>query len=196
MTGGDDNVVQMRAAENALRQAFLGWQCRLRQLSMRDDDGRPSSGMMPTLQVAGQDVGKIAVVMSKLDCEISIAEFRHIAKRTHDPKERLEAALRHFQSSYYQDPKSFDEKLTAVFSLDAELPRQLEGRDDCRLTFTQFNQIYELDCQATLLRRDDTNYQSTYWHNRLFNPALPADVQMICFRPDWSRSKADPMPIK
>lgn len=196
MTSVDDNVVQMRAAENLLRHAFLGWQCRLRQLSMRDDEGRPSIGMMPTLHVADQEVGKIAVVISKLDSEMSTAEFRHIAKRTYDPKERFEAALRYFQSSYYQHPKSFNEKLTAVFSIDAELPKQLEGRDDCQLTFAQFNQIYELSCQANLLGRDDEKFQSTYWHNKLFNPALPADVQIICFHPDWSRSKADPMPIK
>ncbi len=195
MTGNQDNVVRMKAADDLMRKAFLGWQCRLRQLCMRDDEGRPGPGMRPALQVAGQDAGKISVVMIRNDCETGTAEFQHIVKRTHDPKERFEAALRYFQSSYFQDPTSFDGEMTAVFAMSAALPKQIAGRSDCLLTFSQFNQVYELTCEAELLASDDRRFQATYWHNKLFNPSMPAGVQVLCFRPDWAKAKAEPAPF-
>jgi hypothetical protein len=106
----------------------------------------------------------------------------------------LEAALRYFQSAYFQDPMAFDDQLTAVFAMSADLPAKLDGRADCVLTFEQFSQVYHLTCQASLLENDDRQYQATYWHNVLFNPALPAGVRIVRFSPDWSRAKATPMP--
>ena len=188
----EDKVLTVAGAP--MRRAFLGWQCRLRQLAMRDHDGRPSAGMRPTLHVAGQKVGPITVVMTRREDDDCTAEFRHIAKRTHDPKERRDAALRYFQANYFQEPERFDDRLTAVFGPDASLPRQIEGRVDCRLVFDQFSQIYELICSADLLNVDEPQFQATFWHNSLFNAALPAGVQILRFSPDWSRSRAEPAP--
>ncbi len=192
MTNGNGNVVRLKADEDLLMKAFIGWQCRLRQLAMRDHEGRPSDGMRPMLHVKGQDAGRITVLITKRDSDESTAAFRHIVKRTHDPKERFEAALRYFQSSYFQDPVSFDDQLTAVFAMSAALPQQIDGRADCTLAFEQFAQAYELPCQARLLAADDPKFQATYWHNALFNPALPAGVQIIGFSPYWNRVKAEP----
>jgi len=175
-------------------KAFLGWQCRLRQLSVRNDEGHPSPGMRPTLLVAGQDAGKITVVIVKRDSDRWTLEFQHIVKRTHDPKERFDAALRYFQSSYYQEPTSFDDRLTAVFGMAATIPKQIAGRTDCSLAFEQFRQTYRLPCKADLLDVNDPSFQATYWHNALFNPALPAGVQIIRFCPDWRDAHADPAP--
>ncbi len=38
-------VVRLETAQAALRDHFLGWQCRLRQLAVREAGGRPSSGI-------------------------------------------------------------------------------------------------------------------------------------------------------
>ena len=146
------------------------------------------------LHVAGQEAGKITVVMTKHASEESTSEFRHIVKRTHDPKERFEAALRYFQSRYFQEPTSFDDQLFAVFGMQAELPKQMAGRTDCILTFEQFSQVFELTCRAGLLKREDRRFQATYWHNALFNPSMPAGVQIVGFKPDWGKAKARPMP--
>jgi len=161
---------------------------------MRDGEGRPSEGMRPTLEVAGQDAGTITVVMVKEDSDESTAAFRHLVKRTEDPKERFEAALRHMQSSYFQDPLSFSDQLTAVFSIDAAIPKQLAGRTDCVLTFKQFAQVYQLTCEAMLLAEDDPAFETTYWHNALFNPSMPGDVQILAFKPEWTQAKAEPVP--
>ncbi|MGI9419523.1 MAG: hypothetical protein ACR2RA_16980 [Geminicoccaceae bacterium] len=179
----------------ALRQAFLGWQCRLRQLAVRENEARPSPGMRPTLEVASQNAGAITVVLTPIDPKASTDEFRHIVRRTHDPRERYQAALRHLQSSHFQDPARFDERLTAVFGADAELPAKLSGRDDCILAFEQFSQRYRLTCSAEQLAPEAPAFEATYWHNALFNPGLPAKVQILRFIPDWSRSSADPSPV-
>lgn len=194
MSKPSDNVVRMKAAESNLRRGFLGWQCRLRQLSVRDSEARPSAGMRPRLSIAGQDIGPITVVLTRLDPEASTAEFRHIVRRTHDPKERFDAALRLLRAAYYQDPAGFDDLLTAVFGIDGDLPLRMGGRDDCVLEFEQFSQRYRLRCHAELLDSAHKAYQATYWHNALFNPGLPAHVQVIGFRPDWSQALAEPSP--
>ena len=115
MSEYDDKIVRMQSVNDGLRQAFLGWQCRLRQLAVREGEARPTDGMRPNLMVAGQDAGSITVVITPIEPRTSTAEFRHIAKRTHDPKERYEAALRYLQSSHFQDPRQFDDRLTAIF---------------------------------------------------------------------------------
>ncbi len=193
MTEPSDNVIRMKV--DGLRRGFLGWQCRLRQLSVREREARPSAGMRPVLTVAGQEVGAITVVMVRRQPGTSAAEFRHLVQRTQDPKERFQAALRHFQAAYYQDPGGFDDLLTALFAIDAELPRQLAGREDCVLDFEQFNQRYRLVCAASLLKPEDGAFQATYWHNALFNAGLPGAVQIVGFRPDWRTALAEPPPV-
>jgi hypothetical protein len=29
-------------------------------------------------------------------------------------------------------------------------------------------------------------FEATYWHNRLFNSRMPADVKILGFLPDWN----------
>ncbi len=42
-------------AKGDIRDHFLAWQCRIRQMAMREQGGRPSPGMRPrVLTVAGR----------------------------------------------------------------------------------------------------------------------------------------------
>lgn len=189
------NVIQLDATEDALRRAFLGWQCRIRQIAVRDHGGRPTPGMRPVLEVAAQRVGPITVVLTKLDHGASTTQFRFMVKKTHDPAERYEAAMRHLVAAYYQRPESFSDRMTALFAAEAELPRQLAGRADCVLCFEQFSQRWRLPCTVQLLDPAAALYQATYWHNALFNPWLPGGVQIVAFAPDWTRAEADPCPV-
>ncbi|MEM7041554.1 MAG: hypothetical protein AAF543_01960 [Pseudomonadota bacterium] len=195
MSESEHKILPMKPTGERLRSAFLGWQCRLRQLAVREGEARPTSGMRPSLSVAGQEAGAITVVLVPSAPAISTREFRHIVRRTHDPRERYQAAIRYLQSSHFQDPSAFDDRLTALFAADAELPKLLSGRRDCILAFEQFSQRYRLPCQAERLDVDDEAFQATYWHNALFNPSLPASVDVLAFRADWSRAEADPSPV-
>ena len=196
MVEASDKIVPMKQLGDKLRLAFLGWQCRLRQLAVREGDARPTAGMRPRLLVGGQDGGAITVVITLKAPEASTAEFRHMVWRTFDQRERYQAALRYLQSAYFQDPSRFDDRLTAVFSADSELPGKLSGRHDCVLAFEQFSQRFWLNIVAVeLLEPDDPAFQATYWHNALFNPSLPAAVQIVAFEPDWSQARAEPSPL-
>jgi hypothetical protein len=189
------NIVRLDAAQDALRHAFLAWQCRIRQIAVREHGGRPTPGMRPVLEVAAQRVGPITVVLNKRDSTEATTQFRFMVKKTHDPADRYDAALRHLAAAYYQRPDSFSDRLTAVFSPAAELPVQISGRTDCVLMFTQFSQTWRLLCAAQLLEPDAAEYQATYWHNALFNPRLPGGVRIVAFAPDWARAEADPPPL-
>ena len=189
------NVVRLDAAQHAWRHAFLAWQCRIRQIAVREHGGRPTSGMRPVLEVAGQRVGPITVVITKRDGGATTTQFRFMVKKTHDPADRYDAALRHLAAAYYQRPDSFSDRLTAVFPPEAELPVQISGRTDCVLSFAQFSQTWRLSCVAQLLEPDTAEYQATYWHNALFNPRLPGGVRIVAFAPDWARADADPSPV-
>lgn len=185
----DDKIVRMKSADDRLCLAFFGWQCRLRQLAVREGEARPTAGMRPNLTVAGQDAGEITVVIIPAEPEESTQEFRHIVRRTQDPRERYQAALRYLQSSHFQDPAHFDDRLTALFGVEAELPNLVSGRSDCVLAFEQFSQRYRLPCSAERLDVEDPAFQATYWHNALFNPSLPALVQVLSFKPNWSNAR-------
>lgn len=190
------NVVRPDAAQDTLRRAFLAWQCRIRQIAVRDHGGRPTPGMRPVLEVAAQRVGPITVVLNKLDGGATTTQFRFMVKKTHDPVERYEAAMRHFAAAYYQGPDSFNDQMTALFAPEAGLPGQIAGRDDCLLLFEQFRQSWRLPCAARLLDPSAPSWQATYWHNALFNEHLPGGVQIVAFAPDWARVEADPSPIR
>ena len=187
-------VINLEAAQAALRDAFLGWQCRLRQLAMRHAEGRPTNGMRPEVTVEGDaaPLGQITVLILKAEPAEITAQFRHMVQKTHDPAERLESALRTLQAAYYQRPAEFSEVMTALFGPGSKAARRLAQAGHCRLDFEQYSQRYAVPCSVRPLAERDPAYQCTYWHNSLFNPVLPAGVEVLAFAPDWSRASAEP----
>ena len=133
--GSRGQVIRLDAAQATLRDHFLGWQCRLRQLAMREAEGRPTSGMRPEVTVAGdaQPLGAITVLIHKREPADSIAEFRHMVQRTHDPAERRKAALRTLQAAYFQNAPEFSDVLTALFGPGSEAAGRLTAAGRCTL---------------------------------------------------------------
>lgn len=178
----------------ALAQAFLGWQCRIRQHAVRRDGGRPSSAMRPeALAGDGSDsLGRIVVLIVKRDWEAPAARFRFMAEKTHDPADRYDAVLEFLQADYYQRPETFSEEMTALFAAGSGWVERLAGSGRCVLSFEQYGQLYRLPCSARVLDEDEGGYQLTYWHNLLFNPAMPAGVRVLGFLPDWAGAEMRP----
>lgn len=187
-------VVRLEAAQAALRDHFLGWQCRLRQLSVRNAGGRPTPGMRPRLHLEGTDeaLGRITVLLIKKQPTEATAQFRHMVKRTQDPVIRYDDALQTLSSAYFQRPKEFSDEMTALFGPGSDMVSRLIETGRCVLEFEQYNQRYRLPCATRTLPEDHPGHQATYWHNALFNSALPAGVQVVAFQPDWGRAEANP----
>ncbi len=187
-------MAELSASPEALAQAFLGWQCRIRQHAVRRDGGRPSSGMRPEVfeRVGSTSLGRIVVLMVKREWEAPAARFRFMAEKTHDPADRYDAALKYLQADYYQRPQSFSQELTALFGSASGWIERLTAAGSCVLSFEQYGQTYRLECAVRALEEDEGGYQLTYWHNRLFNPAMPGNVRVLGFEPDWASAEMKP----
>lgn len=188
-------LVRLEGAKLVLMHHFIGWQCRLRQLACREGDGRPTAGMRPELAVDGRPLGRVTVVLNRLPEQAKTAEFRHIVKRTAEPLERWEAAMRLFQGEYFQQPRHFSDELTALFGPGSAVCDAALAAESCELSFAQFAQAYRLPCTVRRLGEDEPLHQDTYWHNALFNPHLPGGVQILAFKPDWGTATAEPSPV-
>lgn len=188
MDNDDPKVAVLDPAGQAARREFLGWQCRLRQLSVRQADGRPTSGMRPgvSLPEDGADLGQVIVLIRKKASGDVTARFQHMVRKTRDPAERRESALRFLAEAYYQRPEEFSDELTALFGPRSGVVDRLLEAGRCGLDFAQFEQRYRIACRVKRLAASDPGFEFTYWHNSLFNPALPGDVQVLAFQPDWS----------
>ncbi len=119
-TAGDrpgGTEVPLEAAQAAQRDHFLGWQCRLRQMAVRQAGGRPTSGMRPEVRLAGADtpLGSITTLIVRKEPREATAQFRHMVRKTQDPAERYDAALESLAAAYYQRPQEFSDELTALF---------------------------------------------------------------------------------
>jgi|TARA_B110000263_G_C15167916_1_gene445509 hypothetical protein len=171
---------------------FVGWQCRLRQHSVRRSDGRPSSGMCPQLILSDdQRLGSIVTVLVKHEPEHAIAQFQHLAKQTNDPVERYESAVRMLQNVYYQYPREFSDQLTASFNVGSSIVKRVLGENRCRLVYEQANQRYTVPCRGQDLDSSEPAFLATYWHNALFNPKVYGRAEILQFIPDWSDAVAE-----
>jgi len=182
-----DNVVLNRVAAAALCREFLGWQCRIRQLAVRREGGRPSAGMRP--RVRSSSGAALCEEIVTLIIESQPAEstqlFRYQYLRSQDPNERYDNMLEILQGSYFQEPARFSDLMTALFGPESDLAAQLLRQGRCVLDFEQYTQGYRVPCAVTRLAESHPFHQATLWHNRMFNHQLPASVQILAYRPDW-----------
>jgi hypothetical protein len=185
-----------RLSNHPIGAHFLEWQCRIRQVSMREEGGRPSAGMRPrVLDGSGREMSPaLTVLMIPKEPEESTAFFRYQVMKTPDPRAVYERALTFLQADYFQDPDAFSDRLASVLSADAPLARDLLDQGKCILAFDQGRQRYQLPCKVRELKPGSASREAAIWHNRLFNPALPDTVHVLSFQPDWASAGAEPWP--
>ncbi len=190
----ENRVVLMDKAQAALRDHFLGWQCRIRQFAMREAGGRPSEGMRPWVTPVGHEetLGRIIVLVNKKEPEEITAQFRHTVRRTQDPLMRLEDGMKSLQGTYYQKSRDFSDTITALFAPGSQAAAQLVHLGGARLDFSEGRQSYLLPCDVRQLAEHEPLWQASFWHNALFNPTMPGDVRVLAFLPDWAHAAADP----
>ena len=114
---------------------------------------------------------------------------RHIVKRTHDPERRYQDALKLLSAGAFPKGGALLGRLDGA-RRGRRAP--LAAERACILEFEQFSQRWRLACTIAALDADNPAYQATYWHNHMFNPAIPAAIRVLAFTPDWSESSATP----
>jgi hypothetical protein len=187
VTHPDSNVVLTDVAAQQLRDDFLGWQCRLRQLSARQAGGRPLDGMRPKVLSPAGDVlsAGMIVLLVEQDPLNTTQMLRFQCLKTHDPIERYDKVLELLSAAYFQYPKSFSGEMTALFGPASELPAALLHLGRCVLEFEQFTEAYRVPCVVTELPENHDFFQATYWHNHMFNANMPPQIRVLAFKPDW-----------
>lgn len=175
------------------REEFLKWQCRIRQIAMREEGGRPTRGMQACVLLGGgiELIEAMNMLLVPGDTAESTAFFKFQVKKSHDPKQVLEKGLQFLQSTYYHHAPSFRDEMTALFSRHSNAADQLIEAGQCLLVFEQFNQTFKLVCTTRKLDADEDSWQATYWHNNMFNASLPGDATIVGFTPDWGKSLAE-----
>ncbi|MDG1177771.1 MAG: hypothetical protein P8L36_14435 [SAR324 cluster bacterium] len=188
---GDSEHINER---HPLQDHFLGWQCRVREYAMRNNEGRPTPGMCPTvfLESGEQVVSALKLVLVPAQPQESIQQLRFMSKKTYDPQERYKKAMQLLSSTFYQHIEDFSGLMTGLFPNDSNIAKLLQKEKRSVLKFDYQQQSFSILCSVEEFSKDKEDYEFTYWHNILFNPYLSPEVKVIGFEPDWSKSSANP----
>ncbi len=179
-------------ADSSLRDAFMAWQCLIRQHAVRRDAGRPSDGMTPLVILAGgEELGHVRTVILEREPEASTAILRHTVRSTHDPRERFEKGLEFLSAIYYQKSRDFEPRLFSQFARQSPGAASLIAAGRCTLHFHQFSQTWSLPCRTGELPSGDPFAEALRWHNALFAPP-PVAPRPLAFNPVWNEAQADP----
>lgn len=184
----------MPTDHSPMRDAFLGWQCRARQMMMRENGGKPTDAVTPALTLAGEaaPMGHIITVMCKNPAWSVTPELQHMARKTNDTAKWREDALTFFSATFYQKAREFSDILTSTFAPGSAGAAAIRAADRVTLSFNAYGQCVDLDCKVWKLARRNPLYAATVAHNRLFNPGLHPDAEVLGFEPDWSNSSSEP----
>lgn len=188
------HVLGQSMSDSPLRMAFLRWQCRTRQIAMRENHGRPDDSMTPEVWLpdADEPMGHIITLLNKVPGHEVVPEMEHMARKTHDPAQRRENALRFLSATYYQKAGEFSDILTATFPPESPGAARLRAAETVRLVFDAYAQRFDLTCRVWRLTETNALHRATLAHNALFNPTLPPGTVVLGFEPDWAACSADP----
>ena len=180
-----------------IQNYFIGWQCRVRELALRSEEGRPNGGMRPQIILKnGKVVFSAATLLIIPDQpDQSIRQFRFMALKTQDPKERYTKALQLLAARFYQNAEDFSGAMSGIFSRTSEEVKALVKHQYCVMEFDYQQQTFKIPCHVSASPKNEPVYEFTYWHNYLFNPNLSPEVQVLHFKPDWSKTVSDPNPF-
>jgi hypothetical protein len=124
----------------------------------------------------------------------STAYFKFQLKRTNERSRAYEAGVSYLAADYFQKPELFSDELTALFAPNSPIVQKIARAKECLLAFEQHSQRFTMFCRTRRIKPNEAAHEATLWHNRVFNPDVPADAQVLGFRPDWTNVHADPMP--
>ncbi len=175
--------------QDRLWQSFIAWQCRIRKQVMREREGRPASGMCPTVLIGNVTQTQITVLLNPIDAIQVAGQFEFAYKKTQDRAQRQEGAIKILAETYFQDSEQFSDEMTALFAADSLFAKTLLDADNMSLLFKQANQEFKLSCDTRALSPSDPVYQLTYWHNALFNPYLYGTPIILALKPDWATAE-------
>lgn len=185
-----------RISNSCLKSRFLGWQCRIRQISARDYAGQPMPAMRPrvSLRSGSLMLPAMTVLLIPEVPDPSTTFFRFQVQKTNEPQRARESGLKYLAADFYQEPELFSDEMTAVFGAGSETAAALIKAREVLLDFEQYSQSFRMFAAVRRLAQRAAARQSSLCQARLFNPNIANDAVVLGFRPDWKNAAAHPMP--
>jgi len=185
-----EEILQIKYMNHPIKDAFLKWQCRVRQIMMRQEEGKPNSAIMPEVVInKEEEIGAIITQIVKSPQYSVTHELVHLAKKTFDPAQRREQAIKFLSATYYQKFKEFSEIITATFQEDSKGAELILSSKESLLIFEAYNQRFSIDVKPLKLEDSHFAFQATIAHNQLFNPMFNPKSQVFGFLPNWENSE-------
>lgn len=178
----------MRQISNSrLKAEFLGWQCRIRQMSARDYGGQPMAAMHPRVSSRKGEVilPAMTILLVPEETGPATAFLKFQAQKTHEHEKSRDAVVKYLGGDFYQLPELFSDEMTAVFGVGSPSAGRLAKLKHVLLDFEQYGQSFRMFCKARKLPPKDQAREFSLWQTRAFNPNVPNESEVLAFRPDW-----------
>lgn len=178
----------MSSTAQPLPKEFLNWQVALRLHTMKDRNGAPHIGVVPTV-VVKRPGAHLGVVQHSIVCgllphprllEGKTEEFRSLYEDNIDGGARqvYDAGIEYLLD-YYTSADDFDPgTVTSLVPEDCALVDALKADPHCSLIFNVFNtddpdslgnpRCQQLDCEVEVLQSGPI-YDNVWWHNTIFH---------------------------
>ena len=165
---------------------FVVWQCSIRQRNFRMFGGKPSEGTSALLLdlKTNEKISIIRSVLIEQNCLNTAKMFEFMIKKTHDPEERFSRAVKFFASEYYNTPKHFDGSFTATLPFNSDLIRKILKMKKCIVEFFERDTGFHFPVHVSKLKKTDTKWMYTFWHNSFFNSELTNNIDILYFSPE------------
>ena len=146
-----------RISNEALRDHFLGWQCRIRQLAIRQLEGQPMPAMQPAVwSRKGEPISQRMTVLiikaepAEIDRLFPPSAAAH-PRACRSPRRRPRLS----RGRLFQDPQSFSEEMTALFPAASPAAGAMLAARPVLLDFDQYSQRYRISCKVRRLKGDE-----------------------------------------
>lgn len=185
-----------KISDEKLRNYFVAWQCRIRQIAVRDYEGQPLPGLRPQVSLRSGELllPAMTVLLIPENNVASSAYFRFQLQKTSDPAAIREAGIKYMAGGFYQEPELFSDEVTAVFGAGSELAGRMLRNKQVILDFEQFSQSFRMFCKVRQVPSRDEAHEASLLQARIFNPQIGNDADVLAFKPTWKSAAASPMP--
>ena len=162
---------------------FVVWQCSLRQRNFRMFSGKPSDGTIAKVLdlKTNKVICDIRSVLIEKNCLNTAKMFEFMIKQTHELELRFDKAVKFLSSEYYNNPLNFEGSFTATFDKNSNVFKKLLKIKKFNVQFFERETGFQFPVTISKLKKNDANWQYTFWHNSFFNPALNENIEILYF---------------
>jgi len=162
---------------------FVVWQCSLRQRNFRMFSGKPSDGTIAKVLdlKTNKVICDIRSVLIEKNCLNTAKMFEFMIKQTHELELRFDKAVKFLSSEYYNNPRNFEGSFTATFDKNSNVFKKLLKIKKFNVQFFERETGFQFPVTISKLKKNDANWQYTFWHNSFFNPAINENIEILYF---------------